>query len=69
MVEQKKTNINPQTQEAEQVISRVNIKKITPSHFVIKMLTTKLKKNLKRIQKKKDVLYTYKIKLTSHRKQ
>ena len=50
MVEEKKTNINPQTQEAEQVISRVNIKKITPSHFVIKMLTTKLKKNLKRIQ-------------------
>lgn len=46
MVEQKKTNINPQTQEAEQLISRVNIKKITPSHFVIKMLTTKLKKKI-----------------------
>lgn len=58
MVEQKKTNINPQTQEAEQLISRVNIKKITPSHFVIKILTTKLKKKSKKEPEEKSHMRT-----------
>lgn len=63
MIKQNKTNVNPQTQEAEQVTNRINIKKNHTQALCSQNADNEVKdKNLKRSQKK-NMLYTYKIKL------